>query len=1411
MRIIRTIAYLALLFLYSPLSAQLSQYRFSRIDISQGLSNNEVNAIFKDENGFLWFGTRSGLDRFDGYSFKIFKHDLRDTTTISDEEIEQIFDGPGHKLWINTKSRLVTFDLLTEKFDRHPQAFLKSMGIPDSTLTDLKKDNAGNYWFLCNQSGLYKYNPSTGRTIHFADRTKNTAGTSPSNITAFSLSVSNIIWIIYDDGFIQNMDAATGKFLSSTDLLVQRTINVRARYELYTDSDGDIWICSPGTPQGVFYYNVPEQRLTHLSKGSGPKNLNNEVVRKVAQDENGLIWLATDHGGINLLDKKDFTIKYLLNYEDDNYSIAQNSINSMYKDDNGIMWIGTFKKGISYYNKSIIKFPLYHHKLSDPNSLSFNDINRFVEDEKGNIWLGTNGGGLIYFDRRTGKFTRYLHEPANANSLCNDVVVSLCIDHENTLWVGTYFGGLDRYDGKKFTHFKHDDSDNSSIADNAIWSIMEDSRQRLWIGTFSSGLDRYERETKSFTHFKATGYHSVHSAYVGDLMEAKNGDIWMATSNGVDVLEAKTGDFSKYFHHDNLKSANSLSNDNTIAILQDGRGIIWIATREGLDYYDPATERFTTLRKEDGLPDNIILSIVEDQQHNLWAGTPNGLSNIIINEDKKTNKLSFQFRNYNESDGLQGKEFNEYAAYVTRSGELLFGGPNGFNLFSPQQINKKTYDPQLVLTDLQMFNKSIMPGESLNGHIILPNSISATKEITLHYDENIFSVEFASLNFFNQSKLKYAYTLEGFNNEWFVADDKTRKATYTNLDAGTYIFKLRTIDGSSIPGKEEALLKINILPPLWRTGYAYALYVLVLVIGLYIGRRLILRRARMRFAIEQERREAHRLHELDMMKIRFFTNVSHELRTPLSLILTPMDKIIKEAGDVLQKRQFQMIHRNSRRLLNLVNQLLDFRKMEMRELKLYPGEGNIIKFIQETCYSFSDLAAQNHIVFSFDSSVKRFYTRFDKDKIERILFNLLSNAFKFTPGNGSVRVTIGAQKNVEETILEIKVSDTGIGIPAEKQDKIFERFFQNDIPENMENQGSGIGLSITKEFVKLHNGSITVESEVNKGSCFTISLPLIPLPDEMYDPNPDDKNAENKEREAAIVTLFDEPSSAQNETFNLSSNGTGPLKKQTLLIVEDNDDLRLYLKENLELYFNVIEANNGRAGWQKTLSAHPDIIVSDISMPEMNGIDLCRKIKSDKRTSFVPVILLTALTGEEQQLKGLETGASDYLTKPFNLDILLSKIKNLLAQLDSAKKAYEKLVKTEPSEVQVDSPDQKFMHHALEIIEKNIANPHFSVEELSRELYISRVGLYKKMLALTGKAPLDFVRSVRLQRAAQLLEKSRFTIAEIAYEVGFNDPKYFSKFFKAQFKQLPSAYRAKNKNGNSKNEGKKKSQEKASN
>ena len=1424
-----------LIALLSPLglSAQYDKYRFSRLDISKGLSHNEVNCIFKDEKGFMWLGTMSGLNRYDGYSFKVFKHDLRDSTSINDDLIIRILQGPGYKLWISTGKGFTIYDPLTEKFDRNPQRFLHSIHIDADSITDIQQDRQGNYWFIATGKGggLYKYDTTHQSTQYFLHKDGDTSTPHSNRLRSMAANTMGDWWIIYDDGLLEKMDGRTNKIVYRSAAVQKNFPHELSDYHLYVDAQNDCWLYTTGKPGGIVYFSPSSGNCTPIRKETGTHGLNNNLVTGIIQDDKGLIWIATDHGGINLLDKKDFSIRYLLAREDDDKSLNQNSIVMLYKDNTGIVWVGTFKKGASYYHEDILKFPLYRHQPSNPNSLPYDDVNRFVEDEKGNLWIGTNGGGLIYFNRTTGKYTVYTHHPADPGSLSNDVIVSLCLDHEQRLWIGTYYGGLDYFDGKTFRHYRHNDSDSNSIGDDRIWEIKEDSRGRLWIGTLAAGLDLFDRKKNVFIHYRPNApvpsngtaiSSSVRSAYISELMEDKEGDLWVGTAMGIDVLEAATGTFRHYSNQDNNPA--SLSNNNVISILEDSRGLIWVGTREGLDLFDKQRRSFTTFRTGEGLPDNTILTILEDNSHNLWLSTPNGLSNMIVSKDSAggghspadpqnhAGPYSWRFKNYDESHGLQGREFNENAALKTREGELIFGGANGFNIVDLQRLRTGTCHSEIILTDLQVFNKSIGIGEKLNGHIILPRSITESREITLRYNENVFSIGFAVLDFLNAEKVKYAYILEGFNKDWLISDDKTRKAVYTNLDPGNYTFKVRTANDDGTWNSEVLELGIKILPPFWKTPLAYIAYVLLFAGILIFARRMILQRAHRRFALEQERKEAQRLHDLDMMKIRFFTNVSHEFRTPLSMILTPLDKIIKNTDNPGQKAQFHLIHRNARRLLNMVNQLLDFRKLEVQELKLNAGKGDIVKYIKELSFSFADIAGKKNIDFTFTTTVPVLYTSFDQDKLERIIFNLLSNAFKFTHEHGRVSVAVDWQPPASvltpfpaapappapagPRLLQLTVKDTGIGIEKEKQEKIFERFFQNDIPGSMVNQGSGIGLAITKEFVKLHNGAIRVESEPGQGSCFIVLLPLtdlgpVPAPDPFPVTNPDsDENSDfhipgdpSAASEPVIAAGLPVPIVKKDAHPSASA-----AKKLTVLLVEDNEDFRFYLKDNLKEFFIIVEASDGKEGWQKTLATHPHLVVSDISMPEMNGIDLCRKIRNDHRTSFIPVILLTALMGEEQQLKGLETGASDYMTKPFNFEILLSKIRNLLTQQETARKTYQKQVEASPARVGVESPDEKFIRQALDLVEKNIANTGFSVEEMSRELFLSRVALYKKVFRLTGKTPIEFIRSIRLKRAAQLLEKSQFTVAEIAYEVGFNNPKYFSRYFKAEFGVLPSAY-----------------------
>jgi signal transduction histidine kinase/ligand-binding sensor domain-containing protein/DNA-binding response OmpR family regulator len=1345
-------------------AGQNTNFQFSHIDISSGLSNNQVISIFKDQKGFLWIGTMSGLNRYDGYQIKIFRHNLKDTTSISDDFISGIKECPGGKLWIESRGGVNIYDPATEKFDRNMAAYLRKIGITSNNISDIIKDKEGNFLFLTDDRILYKYIVSTAKTsILYKVNAGNT-------VAAVSVDNNNQYWLIHHNGSVRKLDSKTGKVLSQTDILAKLFGRGNIYYRFFIDTDNELWIYSAISIQGLVRYNPFNGTYIRYQKNNGSPRLNLDLINNVQQDNMGNIWICTDHGGVNVYNKKENSIGYLLHNVDDEKSLSNNSVSCAYKDNQGIIWLGTFKKGISYYHENIIKFPVYRHQPSNPNSLSFEDVDCFVEDGKGNLWIGTNGGGLIYFDRAQNKFTQYLHQSGNTNSISNNIIVSLLLDRKQRLWIGTYLGGLDCMENGRFLHYRNDTSNQGSLSDDRVWEIFEDSKKNLWVGTMN-GLNKFNAEHNSFDRYTSTTPVTLHSNFIAVILETKQGKLWLGTYNGIDILDPVTG---KITHIDNYTgNPHGLSNNNIISMLEDSRGLIWIGTRDGLNVYNNEKNNFQSFGKEEGLPDKTILKIVEDKNGWLWISTKNGVSKVIVNRTNIPDApITIACTNYDELDGLQGVEFNEKAALKTSKGEIIFGGPNGFNLFNPDDIVPDKSTPNLVFTDLQLFNKAVGVGEKINGRIVLPQSISNTSSITLRHNENILAIEFAALNFYNPEKIKYAYKLDGFNKEWVIIDGKMRKAIYTNLDPGNYTFRVKASFANGEWSDKETTLKIRIRPPFWRTPVAYILYALVLAFSLWLAKKITVERTRMRFEVEHQRKEAERVQALDALKTKFFTNVSHEFRTPLTLILSPLEKIIKQIPDEDQRQQLNLVQRNAKRLLSLVNQLLDFRKIEVQEMKLHPSIGDIIAFSKDNSNSFLDIAEKKKIRFSFSSNINSLEIYFDKDKLEKILFNLLSNAFKYTHDNGEVSliVTYNQPQNTDaDGTIAMEVKDNGIGIPADKHEKIFQRFFQTDVPDSMVNQGTGIGLAITKEFVKLHNGIITVKSELEKGTSFIVLLPA----KKIYDSSVRTATSSLPTEETEQI-VFEES----------QKNG----KKKTIMIVEDNEDLRFYLKENLKAQYHIEEAANGKEGWEKIKSLNPDLVVSDIIMPLMDGIELAKKIKSETITAHIPIILLSAMGSEEKQLEGLSVGVNDYITKPFTFEILASKIRNLVAQQKLLQKRFQTQIEVNPSEVTVTPVDEKFLKQALEIVEKHMDEPEFSVEDFSREMFMNRVTLYRKILSITGKTPLEFIRSIRLKRAAQLLEKSGMSIAEIAYEVGFNNPKVFSKSFKEEFQMSPSQY-----------------------
>ncbi|MBL3655604.1 hybrid sensor histidine kinase/response regulator transcription factor [Fulvivirga sediminis] len=1339
-------------------------YQFESLNANDGLTHGEVNCVFKDRNGFIWIGTGNGLNLYNGYALKVFRNNPRDSTSLRGNHIEAIFEDPEGKIWIRTQQGISIYDPVLETFHDLGEAELKKYRLPNLEVLDISTYNSDTYWFVNKKGGITSYNTSDKQTTHLTPPKLAT-----NDVTCLRYNTQGDVWIMHTNGVLQKLDKSSHQVIETYKDLFAQYANMNINYEFMVDSMDDLWIYLLSYGKGVYQYNPTNKSLISYNKSSEKLRLNNDFVIDAVEESPGVIWLGTDHGGINIIDKQKNKVTYIEHHPEVNNSLSHNSIYCLYKDRDNIIWVGTYKNGVNFYHKGIKRFRHYKNLVSEPGSLPFDDVNRFVEDQKGNIWIGTNGGGLLYFDREKNTFKQYKADPNDPKSISSNVIVSMLLDRQHTLWVGTYMGGLNTYNGDDFERFEPDDDDAASISDDNIWELMEDSKGNVWVGTLSHGLDKYNREKKAFEHFQVDTLktqNSLHSNYILALEEDDNGNIWVGGGNGIDIFNPK----SKKVRHieSEPKDSVGLASNTIYCFHKDSKGQIWVGTQQGLHVYGKKgalSKLFTTV---DGLPHNTIFTILEDNDHNIWVSTPNGLSHIIVNENGAPLNAP-KFINYDESDGLQSKVFNENAALKTTDGMLFFGGPNGFNVFDPAEIEVNKDIPEVVFTGFHLFNEKVEVGEKQNGRILLNKALSYTDQVTLKHYENVFSIEFAALNFLHPGKNKYRYKLEGFDKQWRVTS--SHRVTYTNLDPGNYTFRVLASNNDGFWNEKGTSLNIKVRPPFWKTAWAYTVYTLLVLAALYLGRKMMLRRERLKFQIEQERREARQMHELDLLKIRFFTNVSHEFRTPLSLILAPLEKLLGSGKDDMQSRQLQMIHRNAKRLLNLVNQLLDFRKLEVDTIGLHPSEGNIVRFVEESVKSFSDLSENKNIELTFDSTTSDFFASFDMDKLEKVLFNLLSNAFKFTPEKGKVHVEVSSwdsDKDIEELkVLQIRISDTGIGISKEQQNKIFTRFFRSDTPGSVLNQGSGIGLAITKEFVKIHGGTIHVDSELGKGTVFTVRIPVKVV-----------RQTHQEEKPLEKANLSDVIHGIASHTQDT------PL----VLLVEDNEDFRFYLKDNLGVHFKILEAQNGKEGWQKALSALPDLIVSDLSMPEMNGMELCEKVKADNRTSHIPFVLLTAHSNNDKKLKGLNVGADDYITKPFNFEILLSRIKNLIQQRQAMQEAFTKKITVETSEVDIISLDDKLIQQAIKVVEENISNPDLSVEMLSRELGMSRTHLYKKMVSLTGKTPVEFIRKIRLQRAAQFLRKSQLTVAEVAYQVGFNNRKYFSKYFKMEYDVLPSTY-----------------------
>jgi signal transduction histidine kinase/ligand-binding sensor domain-containing protein/DNA-binding response OmpR family regulator len=1353
------IALLYIIFSFITTQADGNQIWFRYIDNETGLSHNTINAILRDSKGFVWLGTPRGLSRYDGSGFKTYLHSTN-ANSISNNTVTAIEEDQSGNLWIATENGLNFFDRKTNTF----RSFNVSNGLLSGYIKTIHLSKSGTL-YIGTSLGLCKLenaiSPSTSPVFNTIEGTQSRS--------VFSIAEDNLghIWTGYvSEPFVSEYIPTDQRLLLHA--LVESGKPVISFSNVFIDKDNTVWTASLLSNLSK-YDKASEKFIPVEAKWSNPDT----EVRDIKADESGTIWISTIRQGIVQYNKNNNTGYSLLNEEAQAGAFFSNSCYSIHIDNQGIVWIGTESDGVAFNHPSMNRFKLYRKSTINAQAISDNRINHIIVDNKERIWIGTDNG-INILQKNSNDFRKIFNNVHQTPSISSNSVTSLLQDKQGIFWVGTFQGGLNRYDEKtqKTKHFRHNPEVPNSLCMDNIWTLYEDSKNNLWVGTLGAGLDLIDHNTNSFKHFTISNT-GLSSNYISQIIELPNGDLWLATVYGINVLGSDHR--LKKIYLNDKKNDKSISSNHICCMFIDTRKNLWIGTIDGLNKYNPDTDDFTSYKITDNILGNTINSILEDDEGFLWISSLNGLYKLQITSKPNEPIALEQLNHYDVSDGLQGKEFSKGCACKTPWGELYFGGAKGLTSFFPHQLINVPKGFNVIFTDLQIFNNSIAVGEEYNNRVILEKSMEETQEIILKYDENIFNIALSTPDLVNPNKAIFSYKLEGFSDEWITLEPDRKSVSFTNLNPGKYILKVKATnsDGEWLDG--ESRLNISITPPFWKSKLAFLILFSLAIMAIVFLWKTITERTHRKMQLSQQEKEIKRQRELDEMKMSFFTNVSHEFRTPLTLMLSPIESLEKTTLTHHQNELLGIVQKNAQKLLNLINQLLDLRKTEAHELTLNTSDGDIILFLKEIVDSFKDYTKAQGIQLTVASSTHSFHTSFDREKIERSISNLISNAIKFTPKGGNISLEmeitpIDCQQNANKNthLLKITITDTGFGIKHEDREHIFKPFYQAKLPNTANTSGYGIGLSMVEKYIKTHGGDVVLSESGEQGSKFTITLPMQQLNEKIADIEKKSKTNPELDNE------YPETKDAES--------------KPTILLVEDNKDLRRYLTISFGESYKIIEACNGKQGIELAMEHIPTIIISDVMMPEIDGLALCQKLKSERTTSHIPIILLSAKNAEQHKIIGYDMGADDYITKPFNMELLQHKVRILIDKQIQSQQKMVSFLKIEPSQIAVVSMDEKLVKKAIETIEENMSNAEFSVELLAREIGMSRVHLYKKILAITGKSPVEFIRIIRLKRAAQLLKESQLTISEIAYEVGFNNPRYFSKHFKDEFGMLPSKY-----------------------
>ncbi len=1373
---------MALIFSRLPAFSQTQPVRFDQVGIAEGLSQSTVTSILQDRKGFMWFGTKGGLNKYDGYRFTVFKKNFKNENCLSSNDVKSILEDREGKLWVATwEGGVNVFDQVTEKFTH----FRKGPS-PDDLASDnircLCEDKDGNIWLGTEGAGLELYDKKDRRFRHFVHDKANAASLSDNTVNALFQDSKGNRWIGTANGGLDLYDGTTGHFRHFFNEPANRfSLSGNNVQFIFEDKSRRIWIGTYGGGLNLFDPQTAAFRSFQKSSGPGANGFQN-ILLSIAEDEQGILWIGTENDGLEVFDPATGKAIAYTHQDADNTSITGNTINAVCRDVKGDIWVGTLNGGINMINKDAFGFA--HYKFTgSSNTLNNNIIDCLYEDTAGDLWIGTDGGGVRRFDRTRKTFTVYTHIKDRPASLCGNYVLTACEDLSHNIWLGTWGTGVSVFDPRKKTyrHFKNDPSNKHSLSSNYAFSIFRDSHNNIWIGTYGGGLDLYDPLTNSFIRYvhDPADARSLSSNYILTLQEDRKGNLWIGTDGGgLNLYDRNSHTFRAYRHSED---SNSLSSNSIRTIWEDKDGSLWLGTNFGLDRFHPASAASTALFAPHGLPDDMVTGVLGDDSGYLWVSTTRGLSRL--------NPATGSFRNFTTSDGLQGYEFK--SGCRCRNGQMYFGGKNGFNEFFPDSIRNTPFDPPIVFTDFQIFNKRVEVAQTQQDPSPLKTSITQAGEIVLPYDQSVISFEFASLNYTGKEKKEYAYMLEGFDQDWHDLGTKNN-VTYTNMDPGKYVLKVRGLNNDGQWSSRQASVRLVLLPPYWKTWWfrtITGIFIIGLILLIFYSRISSIKRHNTLLELEVANR-TQELKEANHTKDRFFSILAHDLKNPVAA-LSGISGLLKTRLPELSDKEVQdyadNIYKASGSVNNLLINLLDWARTQTRQISCIPENISAYELVQKNFYLAEPQLKDKHISFAIDVSPSHILFA-DPQMIDTVLRNIISNSIKFTPANGSIRVS---SEDTGDTIA-LTIHDTGIGMSREQIEGIYSMEKQKGSRGTAGEEGTRLGLVVSREFMEINKGSITIDSTPGKGSTFTLFCPGAAAVAITAAGNTTTSSA-NPSGDTATSSA-DSIAPAAFDRDDLPAGMISDLKGTRILLVDDNEEIRNYLKLLLSGVFETAEAQNGAEGIDVAREFQPTVIISDMLMPVMNGLEFCRKIKTDKATSHIPIILLTGQVSEESQLSGYQAGADVYLMKDISRKVLFQVILNFIHNQEKLRQRFAQAGELYPDGVDFNKVDKEFLEDVLALVEANLSDPDLDYKKICHHTAMSRTVLYAKFKALTGQGVHDFIKTVRVKKGLNLLLEGRMNITQIAYEVGFATPSYFSKSFTKQYGLPPREYLAQLKN-----------------